>query len=116
MGRPLNKKLFGDFNLPGKQIKVVDANLGSGIVSNCWIVKQKGTRKFEIATSSESAICTLVNNITGPYQAKIAVFLSGGGTEFARTITKNRVKTWSGSDIVWRFDPPSGDIGQLDNS
>ncbi|MEM5877771.1 MAG: hypothetical protein QXF12_02705 [Candidatus Aenigmatarchaeota archaeon] len=114
MGRPINKKYFGNPSNPGNQIKV-NADLGSGVVS-AWIKKQKGTRKFLVTNGIEERICFLVDNITQPGQATIDVIKDSGPNERVRTLQAKRVKTWNNNDYVWGFGPPSPNKVKIDNS
>ena len=69
MGRPLNKRLFGEPTAAGNEIKV---NFHNGTaVKEGYIVKQKGSKKFvceEIGTGGEFT-CTLT---TGKLPANLA--------------------------------------------
>jgi hypothetical protein len=112
MGRPLNKRFFGNpTTKPGLQIKV-SADLGSGKVP-AWIVEQVGTRQFIVTDGTTTTRCFLVQNVTQPGEAVVRVYLSGGVVETARTIQARRVKTFEGSDVVWSFDPPANDKAQI---
>lgn len=111
MGRPLNKKYFGNPATAGLQLTVV-ADLGNGPV-NAWIVEQVGTRRYIMTDGTNTATCTLVNVITGPGEAVMTVNVSGGGTETARIVQAHRVKTFEGSNLGWSFDPPMGEYSQL---
>lgn len=113
MGRPINKKYFGNPANPGNQL-VVQANLGSGIVP-AWIKKQMGTRKFLVTNGVITKICYLVENITGPGQAIIDVIKSSGPNERVRTLQSKRVKTWNNNDYVWGFGPPTTNKVQITN-
>lgn len=113
MGRPISKKYFGNPASPGNQL-LVQANLGFGVVS-AWIKKQLGTRKFLVTDGTNSKICYLVDNITGPGQATINVVKSSGPNERVRTLQSKRVKTWNNNDYVWGFDPPTTSKVQVAN-
>jgi hypothetical protein len=114
MGRPLPKKFFGNPTTGGNQI-VVQADLGAGVVSG-WIIRQKGTRTFDITDGAVTLRCRLVETITGPGQATIEVIPETGPNETARTLLKNRVKTNQGSDKPWKFTSPSNGYVQIQNS
>lgn len=112
MGRPLNKKLFGNpTTVSGNQI-IVSADLGSGKVP-AWIVEQVATSQFILTDGTNELRCVLVENITQPGEAVITVTLSGGLTEKARVVQAHRVKTFEGSNLAWTFDPPANDKAQL---
>lgn len=107
MGRPLNKRYFGDFSNSGQQL-VVEADLGSGIV-NAWVVKQKGTRTYVLTDGTDTMTCRLVETITGPGEATIEVYPFSGPTQYVYTLLAHRVKTQDGQNLVWKFEPPVDD-------
>lgn len=104
MGRPLNKRYFGDPALDGQQL-LVEADLGNGPVTG-WIIRQKGTRLYDITDGVDTLRCRLVEEITKPGDAKISVIPFSGPNENARTLQAHRVKTWEGNDVVWRLTAP----------
>ena len=70
MGRPLNKKYFGEPTAGGNEIKV-DFHNGTSVKEG-HIVKQKGSKKFvvaEIGTSDTEYTCTLT---TGKLMSALA--------------------------------------------
>lgn len=104
MGRPLNKKYFGEPAVKdGNQLEV-SADLGSGTQNNLWIVRQKGTRLYDITDGSTVLRCRLVESISGPGEATITVTPQSGPTETTYTLQAHRVKTWQGNDVTWHFD------------
>lgn len=115
MGRPLNKKYFGNPAEPGEQI-MVQADLGSGVVPG-WIVRQKGTRTYDITDGVDTLRCKLVESISGPGEATISVFPDAGPTQTTRTLQARRVKTWEGNDLVWNLTAPvDSTTVQIENS
>jgi len=52
MGRPLNKKNFGDTATGGSQLQVT-ADLGVGAEA-CWVMEQKGSRTYIVAAEADS--------------------------------------------------------------
>ena len=103
MGRPLNKRFFGDPAGGGYQVEVL-ADVGAGNVA-AYIVSQRSNSKYlcaEVATPANQAICTLVDavpsavgemqvivtpeNATATVQATIA-FTSAGGTGALLTVS-----------------------------
>lgn len=115
MGRPLNKKYFGDPAGAGTQV-TVNADLGSGVVSG-WIVRQKGTRLYDITDGTDTLRCRLVETITGPGEAKIETTLFGGAKESVRTLQAHRVKSYEGKDLPWGLAAPADSTSvQVENS
>lgn len=114
MGRPINKRNFGNPSNPGNQI-VVMADLGFGPTS-AWIKKQKGTKRFVVTDGTNEKICDLVQTITNPGQATIDVIKISGPNEKARTVLSKRVKTWEGSNYAWKFNTPTSAYVKIDNS
>jgi len=57
MGRPLNKKYFGDPALPGSQFAVTYWDGASAAAG--FIVKQKGARRFQCTGGVADAVCRL---------------------------------------------------------
>ena len=93
MGRPLNKRLFGEPTATGNEIKV-DFHNGAGVKEG-YIVKQKGSKKFvceEIETPGEFT-CTLT---TG----KLTSALVAG--EMAITMLMDDSETYQVSKISGR--------------
>lgn len=104
MGRPLNKKYFGNPTGAGNQI-VVQADLGSGVVPG-WIVRQKGTRTYDVTDGVDTLRCRLVETITGPGEATISVATFAGPIETTYTLLSHRVKTHQGNDTPWTLSAP----------
>ena len=93
MGRPLNKRLFGEPTAAGSEIKVNFHN-GSAVKEG-YIVKQKGSKKFvceEIGTGGEFT-CTLT---TG----KLPAALAAG--EMAISFKMDDAETYTVSKITGR--------------
>ena len=93
MGRPLNKRLFGEPTAAGNEIKV-DFHNGTAVKEG-YIVKQKGSKKFvceEIGTAGEFT-CTLT---TG----KLTSALVAG--EMAITMLMDDSETYQVSKISGR--------------
>lgn len=109
MGRPLNKRYFGEPAVKdGFQLQV-SADLGSGVQNNLWVVRQKGTRTYDITDGVTELRCRLVETIAGPGEAKITVTPFAGPAESAYTLLAHRVKTNEGNNRTWHFDPATED-------
>ena len=60
MGRPLNKRFFGEPTADGNEIKVRFRATGE-VEANGWIVKQLGSKKFRCYDGTNTMDCTLVD-------------------------------------------------------
>jgi hypothetical protein len=58
MGRPLNKKYFG-FG-PGMDFRV-QAKIGSSPAGEGFIIRQRGSKRFEVFVDEEVGVCVLVD-------------------------------------------------------
>ena len=67
MGRPLNKRNFGEPTPGGNEIKVQFHN-GTGSVPG-WIVRQRGSKRFLCSDGTNEAICTLVDKASAALAA-----------------------------------------------
>ena len=126
MGRPINKKYFGDTGTNATpKIPVYSANItgtelfgdqgGGGGGDSLYIVKQKGARRFVVTSKDDPAqgVCTLVNKAGDASSAVVLAlgemtivgYTTGGSAKIIRELT-NRVATdfngvrykWSVSD------------------
>jgi hypothetical protein len=99
MGRPVNKRYFGD---PAD---------GTNIT---FIVNQKGTNKFTVEenTGGETAICRLVNKATASIAAGEMV-LEGFNTDGQRVVVQklfNRTAVdWDNNRYTWELEDDSTD-------
>lgn len=110
MGRPVNKKYFGDSSQPGSQIVLDSVWLPGedGEESGFWIVKQKGTRRFEVSNGSKSGIITLTDgDVTEGFGVVLVMPYGGGPIEHARTIYNRTVKTFEGNSYKWSTESAS---------
>ena len=96
MGRPLNKRYFGEPTAGGNEIKVDFYNTDNTAVEEGHIVRQKGSKKFIVApigASDTEYTCTLT---TG----KLASALTAG--EMAITMLMDDSETYQVSKITGR--------------
>lgn len=112
MGRPLNKKYFGEptGGLDKLEIKFWD---GSSVVTG-WIVEQVATGEFIVTDGTAEdrvELGSALPTAAGEGALEVAVF--GGGTEFARNILAHRVKTFEGGDYDWSLEAAT-EAGQAD--
>ena len=123
MGRPLNKRLFGEPTAGGNEIKVNFHN-GTGVKEG-YIVKQKGSKKFvceEIETVGEFT-CTLT---TGKLPAALAAgeMAISFKMDDAETYTVSKItgrkatlsapsatgtNLYDGSSVPWNFSTSTSD-------
>lgn len=103
MGRPLNKRYFGDPSNPGPQFQVL-ADLGSGIAP-VYIVRQRSSYRFEVTDGVTTKVCKLVDGMPSAPGEMAIVVSTVSGTEYARVVHAHRVKTFQGNDYPWMFAP-----------
>ena len=103
MGRPLNKRYFGEPTAGGNEIKVQFHNGTSSVPG--WIVKQLGSKKFRCTDGSATQDCVLTDAAAGSLTAgQMSITVDDGGT--ARQVTKiaaHMVTMDNGSRINWDF-------------
>ena len=110
MGRPLNKRYFGEPTAGGDEIKVQFHN-GTGSV-NGWIVKQLGSKKFRCSDGTVEADCTLVDKASGSVAAGEMTITVLDDTATAKQVTKiagRKVTTDTGESIAWNFSDATND-------
>jgi hypothetical protein len=108
MGRPLNKRYFGDG--AGNQIKV-RAKVGSNSVADGYIISQRSTRRFKVNANGNVAVCKLVDKADGSLLANemnITV-LTDANTLSRVTKLFNRVAIVSGQKVKWNFSTDMDD-------
>ena len=80
MGRPINKRNFGDLALPDNQIRIT-GDVGFGITAG-FIVRQKSTREFIVDLGGNVGRVRLVDNVTpGVGEAFIDLFEDGSDAD-----------------------------------
>lgn len=110
MGRPLNKRYFGEPTADGKEIKVQFHN-GTASVKG-WIVKQKGSKKFLCTDGTVEALCTLVDKASAALaegEMSITVQDDAGTPKQIVKIAGRKVTLNSGESIAWNFDTSTTD-------
>ena len=94
MGRPLNKRNFGNITDPGPQLECF-ADIGGG-EELCWIQSQRGTNKFNLAsvaggaTPTREGIARLANEAVGAVSLNnmvVTVQIADGATGTGETLT-----------------------------
>ena len=112
MGRPLNKRNLGDTGGAGDQIQV-SADVDGNGAANGFIVAQKGSKRFKVATAAGTAVCGMV--VTAPAaegEMRISLADSAGGSYHASkisgrtcTVTADSGTQFStGDKVAWNRD------------
>src|SRR5210317_574399 len=103
MGRPLNKRYFGEPTAAGNEIKVQFHNGTSSVPG--WIVKQKGSKRFVCTDGTNTETCTLVDKAATAIAAgEMSITVDDNGT--ARQVTKisgRKVTMDNGVMQPWNF-------------
>ncbi len=111
MGRPLNKRYFGEPTAGGNEIKVRYRATGQA-EANGWIVKQLGSKKFRCYDGTNTMDCTLVDKSQGTLdvgEMTITVKDDGGTARQVTKIAGRKVTLDTGASIAWSFDDAADD-------
>jgi hypothetical protein len=111
MGRPLNKRNFGEPTAGGSEIKVRFRATGE-VEANGWIVKQLGSKKFRCTDGTDTEDCTLADKAQGTLAAgdmTITVKDDGGTARQVTKIAGRKVTLDTGASISWTFDDANND-------
>ena len=110
MGRPINKRFFGEPTSGGSEIKVQFHN-GTGSV-NGWIIKQLGSKKFRCTDGVATTDCLLVDKAAGAIAAgemSIVVKDDAGAVKQVTKISAKKVTLDTGATIAWNFSDATDD-------
>ena len=116
MGRPLNKRFFGEPTAGGNEIKVQFYN-GTASV-NGWIVKQLGSKKFRCTDGTEVEDCFLVDKSAADGSTPAAVTAGemtitvkddAGALKQVTKIAGRKVTIDTGETIAWNFSAATDD-------
>ena len=110
MGRPLNKRYFGEPTAGGDEIKVQFHN-GTASVPG-WIVKQLGSKKFRCTDGTATEDCTLVDKASAAVAAgemTITVLDDAGNPKQVTKIAGRKVTLDTGESIAWNFSDSTTD-------
>jgi hypothetical protein len=111
MGRPINKRFFGEPTAGGNEIKVRFRATGQ-TEANGWIVKQLGSKKFRCTDGTNTEDCTIVDKSQGTLAVgdmTITVKDDGGTARQVVKIAGRKVTLDSGASIAWTFDNATDD-------
>lgn len=110
MGRPLNKRHFGDFREPGKQVSGIAWIPGESAAEEVIAIQQKTTQKYEVASVADENITGFVvtANTATPAEGEFSIAIdpddgtgNSTGVEYARQINGHQVKTFDGNTYTW---------------
>ena len=116
MGRPINKRFFGEPTAGGNEIKVRYRATGQA-EANGWIVKQLGSKKFRCYDGTNTMDCTLVDKSQGTLEVgdmTITVKDDGGTARQVTKIAGRKVTLDSGTSIAWSFDAYNAATGVVE--
>jgi hypothetical protein len=109
MGRPVNKRYFGDYDT-GTQLRVA-AHTGNGAVDTSYIIAQKGTNQFRVTDGTTELECRLVDKATGSVLlGEMVIFGTAAGVNDRLPIKKlfNRTATdFDGNRYSWEIQNDS---------
>lgn len=108
MGRPVNKRHFGHGT--GNQIKVTFKT--GGTEYDGWIVKQTGSKRYQVTDGTHSATCYLVNKSAGGLDNgdMIVNVLTDAGVYRQATKLYNRVAIVEGdTKVAWNYAADQAD-------
>jgi len=116
MGRPINKKWFGQVGLgtgtglnTGNTLPII-ANVGAGQF-NGYILKQRATRKFKVESidQTQSGNVTLVDKTTGVLAGEGALvgIIIGTGPVAIKKLTRHHAVDFTGHKYTWTLQDDS---------
>ena len=111
MGRPINKRFFGEPTAGGNEIKVRFRATGQA-EANGWIVKQLGSKKFRCTDGTNTEDCTLADVSQGSLAVgdmTITVKDDGGTARQVTKIAGRKVTLDTGASIAWNFTDATDD-------
>lgn len=107
MGRPVNKRFFGDPELGGNL--TVEVNTGNGPNDSGYIISQKGSGKFRVTDGTTVRNCFLVNKATSNLSVGEMVIVGGGDSSrvpIAKLFNRTAID-YSGNRYTWEVDNDS---------
>jgi len=112
MGRPVNKRNFGD-PADGTNI-TVRAYVDGGIDEQAYIVDQRGTNKFTVSNNAGTvtAVVRLVNKATASIAAGEMViegFDTNGGRKVLQKVFNRTAVDWDNNRYTWALEDDSTD-------
>ena len=111
MGRPINKRFFGEPTVGGNEIKVRFRATGEA-EANGWIVKQLGSKKFRCTDGTNTEDCTLADKAQGTLDVADMTITVKDDSGTAKQVTKiagRKVTLDTGESIAWNFSDSNTD-------
>lgn len=107
MGRPVNKRYFGD-PTGGTQIRI-ECNTGNGPVDDGYIIRQRATNQFRVTDGVTETECRLVNKAAANLlEGEMVAFGQLGGQRVPLQKLFNRtVVDWDGNRYDWTIQDDS---------
>jgi len=103
MGRPLNKKHFGTG--AGNDLKI-RAKIGNNAEGVGQIVRQRGSKRFEVKVGANTGVCTLVDKAAGTLLAGEMTLSTRNTTPTVKRVVKisgHTVTHGDGTSAAWDF-------------
>lgn len=112
MGRPVNKRNFGD-PADGTNL-TVRAYVDGGIDEQAYIVDQRGTNKFTVSNNAgdATAVCRLVNKATDSVAAGemvIEAMDTNGGRKVVQKLFNRTAVDFDNTRYTWELEDDSTD-------
>lgn len=105
MGRPLQKKFFGNPEGTGMQLVLSYVWLAGSTEAEegYYVVRQVGTGRYQVTNGTNTGVVKLVDALpTAPGEGVIVITPFGATQkEFARTIHNRTVRTFDGNTYKW---------------
>lgn len=108
MGRPLNKKYF--VTGPDLDLKV-QAKIGSAAAGPGFIVRQRGSKRFEVTVGGNTGICVLVDKAIADLAAgemTLNARNTGGNLKQIVKISAHKATLDDGTVVAWDFAAATG--------
>ena len=103
MGRPLNKKHFGTG--AGEDLRI-QAKIGSADAGAGSIIRQRGSKRFEVNVDGDIGVCALVDKEVADLAAgemTLSARNTGGNVKRVMKITGHKATLSDGTVVAWDF-------------
>lgn len=107
MGRPLNKKYFGTG--AGDDLRI-QAKVGSNAAGAGFIVRQRGSKRFEVNVAGNVGVCALVDKEIADLAAgemTLSARNTGGNVKRVVKISGKKATLSDGTVVAWDFTAAS---------
>lgn len=108
MGRPLNKKHFGTG--AGEDLRI-QAKIGTSTAGAGSIVRQRGSKRFEVKVGTKTGVCTLVDKEVADLLAgemTLSAKNTGGNVKRVVKIAGHKATLADGTVVAWDFKAATG--------